>query len=320
MKWDTYFLRFDPSSPSNDYVATYDHSTKAFTKLTISGFTDPRGLRLHGMDVVPSASSPNELWVYLVNHRPHTGDKAGKDAEFGADEAIEVFKTTVGSTVLTHVHTFEDPTASVIITPNDIAGSDDGQSLYFTNDHGLRTGKWHRMARAWFSTKVTSVGYCNVKTGCKIAVAGLPGTNGLVKTQDGTIWVASTSDGYIRGFSQQADNSLALVEKVYVGRLMDNLTVDTNGNIYAAVVVGSPLEADTFFADPIHNRMRSAAYNISLNTGRDAYFGEKWKVEKIFEDDGQLMSGVTTAFYDPKAKLMYYSGAFAPWSLVCPVV
>jgi sugar lactone lactonase YvrE len=72
--------------------------------------------------------------VYLVNHRKPIG---GKDAEeVGADSSIEIFKTTVGSETLTHITTIED---QVIITPNDLVGSPDGKSFYFTNDHGSKT-------------------------------------------------------------------------------------------------------------------------------------------------------------------------------------
>jgi sugar lactone lactonase YvrE len=87
------------------------------------------------MDVVPSSSNPSDLFVYLVNHRAPLGGVLAKDV--GADSAIEIFKTTVGAKNLTHLKTVESP---VIITPNDIVGSPDGKSLYFTNDHGEKVG------------------------------------------------------------------------------------------------------------------------------------------------------------------------------------
>jgi hypothetical protein len=120
---------------NNDYVATYDPSTSVVTRLNIVGFPGTRGLSLHGMDVVPSASSPHELFVYLVNHRTPT---QGDSRHIGADSSVEIFKTNVGSDVLTYLHTVED--SKVIITPNDVIGASDGRSFYFTNDHGERTG------------------------------------------------------------------------------------------------------------------------------------------------------------------------------------
>lgn len=121
---------FKEASPTTDSIAVYDHKKGTLKRLTLEGFNDPRGLHLHGMDVVTSRTDPSLLWVYVINHRPQL--KAGTEYEFGADEAIEVFKTTPGGDSLVHVRTFDDP--SVLITPNDVTGSADGKSFYFTND------------------------------------------------------------------------------------------------------------------------------------------------------------------------------------------
>lgn len=191
--WAPYFKVFTKASPTTDYIAVYDHKKGALKHLTIEGFNDPRGLHLHGMDVVTSHTDPSVLWVYAINHRPQL--KAGAEHELGADEAIEVFKTTPGGNTLVHVKTFDDQ--SVLITPNDVAGSSDGKSFYFTNDHPSRLGKvshpinlggmissqssvllsikWDRAGTFWLSTKSTSVGYCHADTGCKIAAKELIG-------------------------------------------------------------------------------------------------------------------------------------------------
>jgi len=86
------------------------------------------------MDVVPSASNPKELFVYVVNHQPFM-DK--DPLKFGANSTIEIFKTKVGGSTLTHLHTVHSP---VIISPNDIVGSADGKSFHFTNDGATKTG------------------------------------------------------------------------------------------------------------------------------------------------------------------------------------
>jgi hypothetical protein len=87
------------------------------------------------MDVVQSTSNPSELFVYLVNHRIPLGD--ANPVEVGADSVIEIFTTTVGGTTLNHKRTIEDP---IIVTPNSVSGSGDGESFYFTNDRGVRVG------------------------------------------------------------------------------------------------------------------------------------------------------------------------------------
>jgi arylesterase / paraoxonase len=74
----------------------------------------------------------------------------------------------------------------------------------------------------------------------------------------------------------------------------------------------------------------SNAARISINTGPNSFYGEKYKVEKVmtsftgvlfltlctlltilfkvFEDDGKIMSGITSAVYDSKRKKLFMNG------------
>jgi arylesterase/paraoxonase len=132
-QWSPVLLLLNASGRSQeDYVATYDPQNSRITRLAVSGL--PQGLSLHGMDVVPSASNHKELFVYLVNHQPFVDKDPQK---FGANSTIEIFKTKIGGSTLTHLHTVYNP---VILSPNDIVGSPDGKSFYFTNDAGAKTG------------------------------------------------------------------------------------------------------------------------------------------------------------------------------------
>ena len=145
--WTPFLLIFNDSlseTSTLDYVATYDPSqatepSKGIKRLTLKGFNDPRGLHVHGMDVVPARNNPELLYVYLVNHRPQLATAANTSAEIGADSVIEVFSTELGSDTLFHVKTVHDP--RVIITPNDVSGSPDGNSFFFTNDHSEKIGR-----------------------------------------------------------------------------------------------------------------------------------------------------------------------------------
>jgi arylesterase/paraoxonase len=115
----------------------YDHTKKSLKKLTLDNFKDNRGLHVHGLDVVQDKSDPSLLWVYAINHRPQR--EAGTEHHHGADSVVEIFKTTPGGNRLAHVKTVKDP--SVIITPNDVSGSSDGQSFFVTNDNPSRVNK-----------------------------------------------------------------------------------------------------------------------------------------------------------------------------------
>jgi arylesterase/paraoxonase len=122
---------------SKDYVATYEPRSRKVTKLEVLGFAEPRGLNLHGMDVVPDEHDPELLWVYLVNHRPPM-DPTVDATEAGADSAIEIFTTRLGSNSIAWVKTIED--SEVVVTPNDIIGGSNGQEFWFTNDHHAKLG------------------------------------------------------------------------------------------------------------------------------------------------------------------------------------
>lgn len=122
---------------SSDYVATYDPRSRKVTKLEILGLTEPRGLNVHGMDVVVDEHDSTLLWVYLVNHRPPL-DLLVDASRVDADSVIEIFKSRVGANFIEWVQTIED--AKVIITPNDIVGGANGQEFWFTNDNPVKQG------------------------------------------------------------------------------------------------------------------------------------------------------------------------------------
>lgn len=127
-------LRLNATGASQDYIATYDTKTSEIRKLKFAGVDDDFGFSSHGMDIVPSALDPSELFVYLINHRPPKGVDARLS---GADSVVEIFKHKLGDTKLTHVSTVASP---LMIAPNDLVGSDDGNNFYFTNDHGQKLG------------------------------------------------------------------------------------------------------------------------------------------------------------------------------------
>jgi arylesterase / paraoxonase len=64
----------------------------------------------------------------------------------------------------------------------------------------------------------TSVGYCHVDNGCKIAISGLHGNNGIARAQNGTVYVGNSKFGQIRVFEEQNDQSLVLTDIVALGR------------------------------------------------------------------------------------------------------
>ncbi|KAF5321192.1 hypothetical protein D9619_001339 [Psilocybe cf. subviscida] len=297
----------------DDYVATYDPKSRVVTKLTVRGFSSTRGLSLHGMDVVPSATDSDMLFVYLVNHRaPLRNGKPVPAKDVGADSVIEIFKTTLGGREMTHVKTVED---DIIITPNDVIGEPDGASFYFTNDRDRKVG--HGRELEVLGRGRTSVGFCHANLGCHYAVQNMLGCNGIARAPNGTVYVADSIWGGISILERQADNTLVLTDKVATDRALDNLMVDSNGHVWAA---GFPYMVSLLFKHfnyPDKELSPSSAIRFSINTGKDAAYGKKYNVDKVFEDDGKIASGVTSAVYDADRKLLFMNGLASPHLAIC---
>jgi sugar lactone lactonase YvrE len=295
---------------NEDYVATYDPATSQVTRLSTPDFNNGRGLSLHGMDVVPSSSDPNELFIYLVNHRIPLGDQDAQ--QVGADSVIEIFKTSVGGEALTHIKTVESP---IIICPNDVIGSADGKSFYFTNDHAAKVGLMRYSN--FFGAKTSSVGYCHINDGCKYAITGTHASNGIAAAPNGTVYVANCAYGGVLFLETQVDNTLVVSESVKTDYILDNLAVDADGQLWAAGIPRA-LTALAHMQNPSLSSP-SIATKISINTGPNAFYGEKYKVEKVFEDDGKIMSGMTSAAYDSRRKKLFMHGVASPQLVVCNI-
>ncbi|KAE9403564.1 serum paraoxonase/arylesterase [Gymnopus androsaceus JB14] len=310
--WIPAMERFNAQGRSdNDYVATFDPNTLKITRLEFKNFNSDQPISVHGMDVVPSAFHADELYVYLVNHRT---PPAGQDATVvGADSVIELFKTTVSSKRLTHLRTIRDPT---IITPNDVSGQADGKGFFFTNDHGMKTGFARDLRDILFST--SSVGYCHLDRGCKVAASGLMHGNGIVKApSNDTIYVGSAVGAKIIVFERQANDSLLMTETTPTGHPIDNLSVDSDGTIWAAAFPKSLAVIEhmknSSYLSPV------SALKIYANSGSNLIYGEKHKVEKVFEDDGRIVSGSTSVVHDSERNLLFMHGVTASYLTMCHI-
>ncbi|KIK67334.1 hypothetical protein GYMLUDRAFT_37431 [Collybiopsis luxurians FD-317 M1] len=290
-----------------DYVAIFDPRTSKTTRLALENFDLKKaGLAVHGMDVVPSDANPNELFIYLINHRP---DPSG----VGADSVIEIFKTVAGSDTLLHIRTVRDP---AIIEPNDVTGFGDGKRFYFTNWRNKRGGVTSQL-RAMF-TSFSSLGYCS-EDGCRIVVPNLYTANGITQASNGTVYVVSSHAPGILIYERQADDSLIFLEDVGCATPIDNISLDKDGVIWAA---GLPkyLESIKDVTSVIPSRsVPACAWKFGLNTGSGAFYGEKYKVEKAFENDGSLVSGAKTVVHDAERSRLFMHGITTPYLTVCSI-
>lgn len=307
--WLPAALYLNPAGASQDYVAIYDPKTTKITKLKLSGVDDGFDFSSHGMDVVPSASNPSELFVYLVNHRPPKGLDA---RQWGADSVLEIFKHKIGDDKLTHIKTIQ---SSLMIAPNDVVGSDDGTSLYFTNDNGQKTGI-KRQIGVFLKRKATSVVYCHIQEGCKYAARNMFSNNGIVRASNGTFYVAHTLSGGLSILEEQSDNTLVITDHIQTEYPMDNLSLDSEGHVWAAGFPNLLEIFNRYFVDP-SILTASCALRFSINTGPNAFYGEKYKVDKVFEDDGRIASGITSVVHDAQRKKLFLHGILASHLTIC---
>lgn len=126
----------------------------------------------------------------------------------------------------------------------------------------------------------------------------MPGNNGIARSQNGTIYVGSAKIGGISTFEEQSDHSLVLTDVIptgkwsqpYLGpqliprstlidRIVDNLSVDEDGALWAAGIPSAFLWLSAL-SDPA-KVAPSSALRITKNVGKNAFFGEKFKVEKV---------------------------------------
>jgi arylesterase/paraoxonase len=69
--------------------------------------------------------------------------------------------------------------------------------------------------------KSSSVGYCHIDEGCKIALSNTFTSNGIVTAPNGTIYVANGIGGVIDAFERQTDNTLVVTDSIKIGQWVD---------------------------------------------------------------------------------------------------
>jgi len=61
----------------------------------------------------------------------------------------------------------------------------------------------------------------------------------------------------------------------------------------------------------------SSAFKITLNIGESSFYGEKYSVQKVFEDDGTKISGITAIAHDATRGRLFMHGLVGDSLIVC---
>ena len=78
-----------------------------------------------------------------------------------------------------------------------------------------------REAEMYLGLASTTVGYCHLDHGCKIAAKKLKGANGIVKSQtNDTIYVGSAFGAGIQVMEPQADHTLVQTDRISTSKFL----------------------------------------------------------------------------------------------------
>lgn len=294
-----------------DHVAFYNPSTSRVIRLQLIDFPSLEPLALHGFDIIPSETNPSELFLFAINHRPPSTGAAAKE---GADSVIEIFKTQEGSSEMKYIKTIRDP--KVIITPSDIAGNGDG-SFYFTNNARSKTGIMRKID-PFLRLRTKSIGFCTYEGDCTLAATGLSGASGILRGPEGVFYVTNNDFGEVILLEQADDKSLDVVDTIYTEMPMDKLSLDEDDVVHVAAFPKRLQAIGETLNDPSISSA-SAVFRITRNTGDDQFYGKKFRVDKIFQDDGSTSSLSTTAAYDPRKRFLYTTGSRSQFLSICKI-
>lgn len=317
-----------------DYLAVLDTAnttgshttrTKRLQLKNFHGLAGEGSLTVHGLGTWSDPHS-DRLRLFVVNHRPPvdaaTGAISLELAEQGANSTIEIFETRLGSDEATHIRTVAHP---LIHTPNDVDGIGP-DSFYVTNDHHVKRG--HRKALDML-LPLTNVVHCDAHD-CKEALRGISFANGISKagkqehnSRDGSTWfLSSTASDKFYVLEAQADDSLVITDTVYLPYASDNVYSPQSTALTAYLAVFPkviPIVAD-HFKNPREKGAPASIMRIAKNTDHDAFFGKKWKIERVFEDDSydpESPSGITGVAVDEARYNIFLASLYQPYMWRC---
>lgn len=168
-----------------------------------------------------------------------------------------------------------------------------------------------------------NVVYCD-RNRCNVAVDGLFFPNGITRSRDGLFYIVQLMKRVVDVYSLTEDRLLKLEDKIDIGMPVDNLSIDSEGDIYAAAFPQA--YKMTKGIQHVYSGIPSAVFKISRDIkpakgpkkrkDGELYQGE-YHVEKVLEDNGAVLSGSTTAIHDPQTGRYFLSGILTPFVAVC---
>jgi arylesterase/paraoxonase len=239
-------------------------------------------LKSGNFNIVPCTDS------FPTSFAPHGISMIRKDSSYKViainhtlqGHSIEVFN--MDGERLRHEKTMTDPS---LISPNDLVLVGENR-FYFTNDHGYTEGIG-RFLEDYGGLSLSNVVYFDGEHFREVA-GGIAYANGInYDTKRQLLFVASPRGFLVKVYTINRDGSLGFIEDIPCGTGVDNIDIDKNGDLW---IGGHP------------NLLRFSAYakgkekTAPSEIIKISYLGKNdYTIEKIFVDDGSIMSASSVA-------------------------
>ncbi|KAI8669914.1 hypothetical protein LRP88_01639 [Fusarium phalaenopsidis] len=279
-----------------------------FRTLKTPGFPGTAGdgkLQLVGFTGIDNPAS-GTIELLVINNGPSV-DAQGKFVDqyaHGANSTIDLFETGPDATELKFVRTYAD---RKIATPNRVAALS-RSAFYVVNDHGQsKVGLKYNLSPLLRNGDAI---FCDAETGCKTVAQNFKWPNGITRDKNNLIYIPCSLSGTIFIYRVLTDNTLEKVDEVKTGYSIDNLSIDANGDIWAAAF---PVGVAIFkaYEDPYNSFPPATALRVRKVDG-------KYVVDKVIEDgEGEFLPAATTVVHDAKTGRLFFSSVISPFISVC---
>ncbi|WP_298543024.1 SMP-30/gluconolactonase/LRE family protein [uncultured Aquimarina sp.] len=219
----------------------------------------------HGISMIKKDSTYR---VMAINHTPD------------GQHAIEVF--TLQNKNLVHEKTLKHPS---LISPNDLVLIDENR-FYVTNDHKYTEG-FGKILEEYLGLSISNVLYYDGENYTEVA-DGIAYANGInLDAKRNLVYVASPRGFLVKVYSKNLDGSLEFVEDIPCGTGVDNIEIDTKGNLW----IGAHPNL-LRFGSYAKGKKETSPSEIIKVTYREK---NDYDIEQIYTNDGTIMSGSTVA-------------------------
>jgi arylesterase/paraoxonase len=256
-------------NPRPGAIYSYDLNAESVAPINLTADADT-SFQPHGISLWTTPDHRRVL--YVINH-PAPGTRPYA-------HSVEVFD--ILATGLRHRSTIID---ARLIMPNDLVAVDEDR-FYLTNTHRNPPGRMQTV-ETYLRLRGANVLYYG-RQGFEIAADDLILPNGINVSPNGkTIYVASTTMQEVQIYDRDpVTGALQLRGGIPVGSGLDNIDVDEDGNLW--IGAHPNLMALTALMDDPTLISPSQALRVS-------FAGEEAKVDEVYLDRGEQISGVSVA-------------------------